>query len=171
VIEEFLFRGVLLGFLRQMTTPAFAIILSAILFSGVHFLNLPAASAAQAVPHWWTGLAFLGSLGSSIPSWPDCGWAFATLFFAGVILAWMTIRTGSLMAAIGLHGVWIFGQQTFNLAATYLALPPDRFLPLSGPSQCNGMVPLGLLPLASLVLAGVLAAFLLRHRKKPVFTA
>ena len=169
VIEEFLFRGVLLGFLRQMTTPASAIIFSAILFSVVHFLNLPAASAAQAVPHWWTGLAFLGSLGNSIPPWPDCGWAFATLFLAGVILAWMTIRTGSLMAAIGLHGVWIFGQQTFNLAATYLVEPLDRLLPLFGPPQCNGMVPLGLLPLASLALAGLLAALLLRHRRKPAF--
>jgi len=81
----------------------------------------------------------------------------------------MTIRTGSLMAAIGLHGVWIFGQQTFNLAATYLVEPLDRLLPLFGPPQCNGMVPLGLLPLASLALAGLLAALLLRHRRKPAF--
>lgn len=170
-IEEFLFRGVLLGFLRQMTTPVLAIILSAILFSGVHFLNLPAASASQGAPHWWTGFAFLGSLGSSIPPWPICGWAFATLTLAGVILAWMTVRTGSLMAAIGLHGAWIFGQQTFNLAATYLVEPPDRLLPLLGPPQCNGMVPIGLMPMASLILAGTLSAFLLRHRKRPAFSA
>jgi uncharacterized protein len=165
-LEEFLFRGVLLGFLRQVTTPTLAILASAVIFAGVHFLNLPSASVAHGQPSWWSGLEILGALASAVPPWPTFGWAFATLVAAGVILAWMTLRTGSLIASIGLHGCWILGQQGFNLCVHYQARP-GGFLPLLAPSQCNGMVPLGILPLVSLLLAGLLAAMLLRHRPKP----
>ncbi len=168
ILEEFLFRGILLGFFRQVTTPALAIVLSALIFSGVHFLNLPAAASRDTSPLWFSGLSVLGSLGSSFPPWPVLGWAFATLFSAGIILGWMTVRTGSLFAAIGLHGSWILGQQAFNLSAYYLVKPPGTLLPFFGPPQCNGMVPVGMIPLGALILAGILAGILLRERPRPV---
>ena len=164
ILEEFLFRGILLGFFRQVTTPAAAILLSALFFSGVHFLNLPAAVSGDASPLWYSGLSVFGSVGSSLPPWPDLGWAFATLLVAGIILGWMTVRTGSLLAAVGLHGIWILGQQAFNLAAYYPVKPPGGLLPFFGPPQCHGMVPVGIIPLGALMLAGILAGILLRHR-------
>ena len=79
----------------------------------------------------------------------------------------MTVHTGSLWAAIGLHGRWILGQQVFNSVAGFRVQPPDGLLPLFGPSQCHGMVPVGLIPLGALLLAGFLAVILLRHRRQP----
>jgi hypothetical protein len=93
--------------------------------------------------------------------------AFLTLFAAGLILGWMTVRTGSLQAPIGLHAFWILGQQLFNKAAAFHVVPPGGLLPFIGPSQCNGMVPVGILPLGALLLAGFLAAVLLRKRRVP----
>ena len=109
----------------------------------------------------------LGSIGSALPPWPILVLAFATLFAAGLILAWMTIRTASLWAGFGLHSCWILWQQLFNAAAGFQVTPSGGLLPFFGPSQCNGMVPVGLVPLASLLIAGVLAALLLRKREHP----
>jgi len=166
-VEEFLFRGVLLGFFRQVMVPSMAILLSAIIFSGVHFLNLPAASSGEVAPIWCSGLSVLASLGSSLPPWQLFCWAFTTLFVAGIILAWMTVHTGSLWAAIGLHGSWILGQQVFNALVGFRVQPPNRLLPMFGPPQCHGMVPVGLIPLGALLLAGFLAMILLCHRRQP----
>jgi membrane protease YdiL (CAAX protease family) len=166
-IEEFLFRGVLLGFFRQFTSPALAIVFSSVLFAGVHFLNLPSTGVHASSPVWWSGLATMGSIGSALPTWPILWLAFATLFVAGLILAWMTIRTASLWAGFGLHSCWILGQQLFNSAAGFQMNSSGGFLPFIGPSQCNGMVPVGLVPLGSLLLAGILAAVLLRNRVRP----
>jgi len=167
VLEEFLFRGVLLGFLRQVTTPLSAIIISAALFAGIHFLNLSSSGDNYGNPQWWSGLAMIGSLGHSLPTWHLIAWTFATLFALGVILGWMTVRTGSLWAAFALHGSLILGQQLFNKAAEYRVLSPDGLLPLFGPPQCNGMVPVGLVPLGTILLSGLLAAVLLKKRAQP----
>lgn len=166
-IEEFLFRGVLLGFFRQFMLPLPAIVCSSALFAGVHFLNLPSAESHAEHPVWWSGFAMLGSLGSALPAWPILLFAFATLFVAGLILSWMTVRTASLWAAFGLHFCWILGQQLFNAAAGFRLAAPAELFPYFGPSQCHGMVPVGLVPLASLVISGVFAALLLRKRPHP----
>lgn len=167
VMEEFLFRGVLLGFLRQVMIPSAAIIVSAALFAAVHFLNLPPGVPSDLPLHWWSGLAMLAAVGGALPAFPVLALAFLTLFTAGIILAWLTVRTGSLHAAIGLHAFWILGQQLFNKAAGFHVVPAGGLLPFIGPSQCNGMVPVGIIPLASLLLAGFLAAVLLRKRPMP----
>jgi membrane protease YdiL (CAAX protease family) len=102
-----------------------------------------------------------------MPSLPMLVLAFMTLLTAGLILGWLTLRTGSLHAAIGLHAIFILGQQLFNKAASFRLVPPDALLPFIGPAQCSGAVPVGLLPLAALLLAGFLASVLLRKRPLP----
>lgn len=170
VMEEFLFRGVLLGFLRQVMFSSAAIVVSAALFAAVHFLNLPHGSSGSVpdfAPHWWSGLAMLAAVGGALPPFPVLALAFLTLFAAGIILAWLTVRTGALHASIGLHSFWVLGQQLFNKAAVFHVVPAGGLLPFIGPSQCNGMVPIGIIPLASLLLGGFLAAVLLRKRPLP----
>jgi membrane protease YdiL (CAAX protease family) len=167
VLEEFLFRGVLLGFLRRVTIPPVAVIVSSLLFAAVHFLNLPHGSTAPLEVHWWSGLAALSAVGASLPSFPLLALAFTTLFTAGLILGWLTLRTGSLQAAIGLHALFILGQQLFNKTAAFRLVPADALMPFIGPSQCSGSVPVGLVPLAALLLGGLLAAVLLRKRPTP----
>ena len=167
LMEEFLFRGVILGFFRQFLGNNLAIFISAVIFAVLHFLNLPSTGVAGELPHWWSGLAAFASMRGGLPSWPVLAWAFGTLLLAGMILGWMTIRTGSLWASIALHGSWIFSQQLFNSIAGYHHTDSGSFLPFVGPSQCHGAVPVGLDALFSLIFAGVLAAVLLRNRPKP----
>ena len=128
----------------------------------LHFVSLPKAEVG--IPEWWSGYSLLCSLGKALPPFPVLCWAFLTLFAAGTLLGWMVVRTRSLWSSIGLHASWIFGQQVFNAVAVFAAIPQDSFLPFIGPSQCNGMVPVGLVPLASLLIAGILAVLLLKHQ-------
>jgi len=167
LMEEFLFRGLLLGYLRQTLSNGLAIASASVGFAVLHFLNLPSGAAGEAAPSWWSGLSAMGALWSTLPSWPILGWAFASLFLAGIILGWMTVRTGSLAASIGLHGSWIFIQQMFHQVAGFHSVVPDSFLPYIGPPQCHGAVPIGIFPLFSLIVAGVLAMIFLRNRPEP----
>ena len=163
-IEEWIFRGVVLGFCRQFLSPMGAIVLSASLFAMLHFLNLPSSvGEGRNGPQWLSGIEALGSIGNTMPPWPYWIWAFMTLCAAGILLGWITLRTGSLWAPIALHSSWIFGQQVFNALAGSTA----SRLPLAGPPQCNGMVPLGLIPLFCILVAGGLMWLLLRRRLRP----
>ena len=167
VMEEVLFRGVLLGFFRQFLETRLSILISSALFAAIHFAALPSDSPAGTPPHWWSGLEMVGRMAGGFAPTSLHAHGFLILLTAGVILGWLTARTGSLWAPIGLHAAWIFGQQTFNSVALYFVNPPEGLLPLIGPSQCNGMVPTGLLPLCSLLIAWALAALLLKGREQP----
>ena len=112
LIEEVLFRGAILGLVRQTipTIPA-AISVSA-LFSIIHFLN-PAREQIAAV-HWYSGFQLL----------PNAFWKFSdplvvlggftTIGVLGLLLAHATIRTSSLWLAIGIHSGLIFAKMGFN---------------------------------------------------------
>ena len=73
LIEEMLFRGMLLSWLAARMRPWIAIVVSAAVFSGVHLLD-PNAIAV-------------------IPG----------LFLVGIALAWITIKKGDLSLAIAVH--------------------------------------------------------------------
>ncbi len=112
LIEEALFRGAILGLVRQTipTVPA-AIFVSA-LFSIVHFLN--PVREKIAVVHWFSGFELL----------PHAFWkfsdplmvlgGFATIGILGLLLAHATIRTSSLWLGIGIHSGLIFSKMGFN---------------------------------------------------------
>lgn len=164
LLEEFLFRGVLLGLLRRVMVPSAAVFLAAIPFALLHFFNLPRGDGGSVA--WWSGLASLMQAVTSLPPWTLLLWGLATLFLAGLLLGWLTVRTGSLHAAVGLHGIWIFGQQLFNKVSVFQS-DTAALLPFIGPSQCSGAVPIGLVPLGALALGGFLAAVLLHARPLP----
>ena len=164
LLEELLFRGVLLGLLRQVIVAPAAVFLAAIPFAFLHFFNLPKAEGGSVA--WWSGLSSLAQTVASLPPLHFLLWGIATLFAAGLLLGWLTVRTGSLHAAIGLHAVWILGQQLFNKVSIFQP-DPAALMPFIGPSQCSGVVPTGLVPLGALLLGGFLAAVLLRKRPLP----
>jgi membrane protease YdiL (CAAX protease family) len=93
--EELMFRGVLLRALEPRG-KRFAMVVSALVFAGVHALGLDTAtigrSAAVVLP---------------------------PIFILGLILAWLTQRHGRIGPAIFLHSGWNL------LAAFVLLLPPD----------------------------------------------
>jgi membrane protease YdiL (CAAX protease family) len=136
-IEEALFRGLFLGVLLRGNRPLVATLLSAGIFSIVHFLKGP--EQATAVVGWDAGFI---SLAHSLDQFAQpmlllAG--FTTLFLLGWILAEARLRTRSLWLPIGLHAGWIFASGALNKIAQREMLA----LPWLGKSLYVGIVPLG----------------------------
>lgn len=95
VTEELMFRGVLLRALERWG-KRLALVVSSLVFSVVHVLGLDMAML------WQSAVVVL-----------------PPIFILGLILAWLTQRTGRLGPAIFLHSGWNL------LAAFVLLLPPE----------------------------------------------
>lgn len=138
LLEESLFRGLFLGVLLRSNRPAVAAVLSAAIFSIVHFLKAP--DQTSTVVTWTSGFV---SLAHSFDQFAEpllvlAG--FTTLFLLGLILADMRLQTRSLWLPIGLHAGWIFAAGAFNKIAQREILA----LPWLGKNLQIGLVPLGL---------------------------
>ena len=105
VIEETLFRGGLYSALAVGTGHGGAIFLSALIFAGAHFLD-PAYRPPAPEVEWSSGFSVLsyGFKGFSGEAWWD---SFLALWVAGLLLAIIRWRTGSISLAIGIHTGWI----------------------------------------------------------------
>lgn len=111
-IEESLFRGAILGLVRQSipTVPA-AIFVSA-LFSIVHFLNPTGDQVA--VVRWYSGFELLPRAFGKFAEPLTVLGGFVTIGILGLSLAHATIRTSSLWLGIGIHSGLIFAKMGFN---------------------------------------------------------
>ena len=162
VLEEFLFRGVLLGLCLRSMRPAAAVLLSSSLFAIVHFMRV-AKSASEPAVGWLSGFGQLPLVFSSAPPWPLLGWGLFSLILAGILLAIAALRTRSLFLSIGLHAGWIFGQQSLQWMAKFRIKPPEALLPWVGPNVVSGAVPTGLIPAGILLLTMALTFYYLRY--------
>ena len=153
VLEEFFFRGILLGLAVQSLGRLPGAALSALVFACLHFLR-PAKLPSGPDVTWLSGWEQLLMIFHGAPPWPLVGYGFFTLLLAGGILAWITLRTRSLWGAIGLHAGWILGQQGFLALARWRVRPEDALLPWLGPNVVSGAVPTGLVPALVLTLTG-----------------
>ena len=112
VIEETLFRGAILGLVRQTLTTCPAAALVSALFSIVHFLN-PERQLIETVT-WYSGFELL----------PHTFWRFSdplivlggfiAIGILGLLLAHATIRTSSLWLGIGIHSGLVFSKMGLN---------------------------------------------------------
>ncbi|MEY2493969.1 MAG: protease family protein [Verrucomicrobiota bacterium] len=136
LIEEALFRGLFLGVLLRSTRPWTATILSAGIFSIVHFLKAPDETTTSA--GWTSGFVSLAHSFDQFAEPELLLAAFTTLFVIGVILAHARLRTQSLWLPIGLHGGWILGSGVFNKIAHREILA----MPWLGKSLLIGIIPL-----------------------------
>jgi membrane protease YdiL (CAAX protease family) len=169
-IEEFIFRGVILGLCLWSLRPTSAIAVSSLLFAVLHFLR-PARSSLQAgeVSAWsgWTELLNFSA------AWPEpavLAAGLASLLVAGWILGSAAVKTRSLWLPIGLHTGWVFAQQTSQLFLRPAPEEVSALWPWVGPNLVSGAVPTGLLPLVALALTGALVGLYLRHVFRPVAT-
>ena len=162
LLEEFLFRCVFLGLCLLVMGRLAAVVFSACFFAAVHFLKTSRQPMEGGVT-WISGFEQLPLLFSSAPPWPLLGWGFLSLFVAGLLLAWGTLRTRSLFIAIGLHAGWILGQQGMQVLGRFQPRPPESLLPWIGPNVVSGAVPTGLVPLFVLLVTAALVALYLRH--------
>ncbi|GAB4165427.1 MAG: CPBP family glutamic-type intramembrane protease [Terrimicrobiaceae bacterium] len=164
LIEEFLFRGVLLGLTVRAVGSLPGSVLVSLIFAAVHFLR-PSKSAIERVT-WTSGFEQVAAVFHQLPDPVILGYGLLTLFAAGLLLAWVTLRTRSLWLAIGIHTGWIFAQQAGNLFMKPRARPSDAFLPWYGPNLVSGAVPTGLLPLAALLLLTVMIGIYFRYARR-----
>ncbi|MDQ2867830.1 MAG: CPBP family intramembrane metalloprotease [Verrucomicrobiota bacterium] len=112
LLEEVLFRGVILAIFLRHFRNVTAAILTSFIFAAVHFLKTP--DRADLVVTWASGLRELAAAFAQFADPILLLAAFATLFMVGLILADARIRTRSLWLSIGLHGGWILASGAFS---------------------------------------------------------
>ena len=155
LIEETLFRGLFLGVLLRSKRPLAATLISAGIFSIVHFLKAP--DRTNPFVDWASGFVSLAHSFDQFREPMLVLAGFTTLFLIGWILADARLRTQSLWLPIGLHAGWIFASGAFNKIAQREMLA----LPWLGKSLLIGIVPLGV----GLVTWALLRAWLKYARK------
>ena len=162
LVEEVLFRGVLLGiFLRAMrTAPAIALL--SFLFAFVHFLEPPAMAKVPDPEAANAGFVLLGQIFSRFADPLSMVSRFSILATVGVVLAYARYRTASLWLPVGLHLGWVFGMGMFKAATWPVMVLPEAVRWLVGMSLLEG-----LLPLSVVVLTGVVVHGMTRVRERP----
>lgn len=144
-LQEFLFRGVVMGaFLRAMR-PATALGLSALLFAFVHFL-IPDPSLSPADPE--ASGAGIEVLNRSLGRLGETNAVIGILvpyLALGILLGFSRWRTSSLWLPVGIHTGWLFSQLLMQAAVSSSAVPDGSF---PHASALQGLI----------ILAGVVAA-------------
>jgi CAAX protease family protein len=136
LIEESLFRGLFLGVLLRGSRPWMANLMSAGIFSIVHFLKAPDHTIATV--QWSSGLVSLAHSFDQFGEPMLVLGGFTTLFVIGIALAHARLRTRSLWLPIGLHAGWILASEAFGKIARREVVA----LPWLGKSLLVGLVPL-----------------------------
>lgn len=114
VLEEWLFRGAILGLLNRSLPEHAALFATSALFSILHFLKPQDHPSAHETVGWLSGFAQIPQAFTQFSQpWLVLG-GFTTLFCMGWIVGWTRLKTHSLGMAIGLHSGWILGLMGFN---------------------------------------------------------
>ncbi|MCE2959272.1 MAG: CPBP family intramembrane glutamic endopeptidase [Akkermansiaceae bacterium] len=141
IIEEWIFRGLLLGLWLRACSPKTAWIGSSVMFSFLHFLKPPKGIEISDPYAWHSGLEILSSTFGHFTNPTFFVTEFATLTFLGIILAYSRIRSRSLCFAIGLHTGLVFALKTFSM--TQVLIPSSPLHPwLIGVDLKSGLLPL-----------------------------
>lgn len=111
VMEEILFRGMILGSFRRRYPFVRSALASATLFAVVHFFRHP-ESPDPVGP--WTGLVMLGRMISGLAEFGALFPGMLTLGLIGWLLAWCREKTGALWLPLGLHAGWIFWFKSYH---------------------------------------------------------
>lgn len=106
IIEETLFRGLLFKFIKNRSTPSYAIIISALFYAALHFLQ----SDITTTPSNATILTSFEIVASALTNLtnPQIFDSFLALFTVGLLLAIVRNHTNSIAYCVGLHASWVF---------------------------------------------------------------
>ncbi|WP_035614778.1 CPBP family intramembrane glutamic endopeptidase [Haloferula sp. BvORR071] len=158
LIEETLFRGVLLGIFLRAMRPAYAIATLSFLFAFVHFLEPPVGVMISDPESASAGFQMLGQIFGRFADPVPMVSTFLVLSAVGVVLAYSRYRTASLWLPVGLHFGWVFGEKMFK-AATWVV--PG--LPRGVHWFVGETLKEGLLPLSVVVITGILVHAMTRE--------
>lgn len=144
VVEETVFRGLLLGLWLRVARPWAACLGSSLVFAVMHFLS-PAPGYVIADPT--SPFAGFELLGAMLLHYTDPRFFvadFLTLAGVGLVLAGARVRTGSLGLSMGLHCGWVAAFKLYHLTHYRLVDGPVDPL-LVGDSLRSGILPLAML--------------------------
>ena len=156
LLEEFFFRGALMGLLLRTLKPIPALLFLSGFFAIIHLLQPPddAVVANDAVGAG-SGFWMVGQIFSKFGNANFLIAEGATLFMVGLVLGWARLRTHSLWLSIGLHAGWVFGIKLFaGLTRTPKKVSPSSFMPWIGGDLKIGVVPLIILTVTGLIVCG-----------------
>lgn len=156
LVEEFLFRGLLLGVWLRIAKPITACLIVSLLFACLHFMSPPPWAHIGDPTSSTAGFHLLGAIVENFTNPRFIVTELATLFTIGLILAYTRIRTGALWFPIGLHAGWILAFAVFKLLHGN-ADSPLRPLWI-GPDLRSGLA-----PLLALALTAVACKFALKY--------
>jgi membrane protease YdiL (CAAX protease family) len=156
VLEEGVFRGVLLGLWLRVARPWAACIGSSLVFAFLHFLEPPLAAGMVDASSAAAGFQLLGWILWQFTEPMFFVADFLTFFTLGLILAATRMRTGHLWLAIGLHCGWVNAFKAYHL--THVKAVDG---PLNG-WWIGDSLRSGLLPLAALVISAWICHWVLK---------
>jgi membrane protease YdiL (CAAX protease family) len=161
LVEEFFFRAALLGVLLRTLKPFPALVYISALYSIVHFLKPPEENVVFDPVTWGSGFALLPHTFSGFTEPLLLLGGFLTLFAIGMVLGYSRLWTNSLWLALGLHAGWIAGNRTFNILFKQDEKHPDW-----APLWYGERIEIGLAPLITVILTGLLVALWVRRRHR-----
>jgi uncharacterized protein len=144
ILEELLFRGLILGMMLQALRQRTALVACTFLFAIVHFLTPPEGLVIQEADiHAGTGFWLVGIILGHFTHLDFFLAEFCTLFAVGWALVRARMVTGGLWLSIGLHAGWVFGLKWFSaLTRTSKDLKEGDFLPWVGLNLKAGLLSL-----------------------------
>jgi membrane protease YdiL (CAAX protease family) len=105
-IEETFLRGAMHSAIERESGPRLAVLLTALLYAGTHFLASYHIAPAQVTPR--SGLELLAGTLHSLAHPAGIADAFLALLAVGVVLGMVRAVTGNIAACIGLHAGWVW---------------------------------------------------------------
>ncbi|MBC2593117.1 CPBP family intramembrane metalloprotease [Ruficoccus amylovorans] len=154
LLEEMLFRGLILRLFYTALRPGPAVALAALFFAYVHFKHVSWPPGQEV--HWWSGFDVCWRVALGIVLEPE--WLkFLNLFATGVFLNLLFLRGGTLWPCVGVHAGWVCFRAVYT---KFVEVPASDLKWLWG---TQAMVD-GLLPV--ILLTGLCAWAVLAPRKK-----
>lgn len=143
LLEEWLFRGVIMNLLRHSLSSAQALGICSTLFAAVHFLKPnPAVQITEA--HWLSGWILVPEMFHQFSKPFLVLGGFGTLCVFGWVLGLSALRTGTLWMATGIHA----GVVYIKLIFSKMYQNQSAALPWIGSELQIGLAPIALLLLA-----------------------
>ena len=165
LLEEWIFRGLLLGFWLKLAKPLGACMGTSLLFAMVHFLEPSSVPALAESSSASAGFKLVGEVLQQFGHLQFMITDFVPMLFIGMILAWARVRTGALWLPIGLHAGWIIALIGFNLTHFEVVSHPLH------PWILGGSLRSGLLPMGALVVTAGICHLALRKVERAGFLA
>ena len=143
-LEEWIFRGAILGSFRRYSRDYTALLAVSALFSILHFLKSPDHALPAESVNWLSGFTILPQRFTKFEQPLELLAGFTTLFIFGWIAGWATIRTRGLALGMGFHAGMVFAKMGFNRVTTRPKGMRD-LLPWIGEDIAVGILGIGVL--------------------------